>query len=222
MKEFIKNKKALIIILSLVIVLLLAVGGYFLLRDNEEGVSDPLKFKEEYTFVSDDNVFVYKTVDEIYKILEHGTGVVYLGFPECPWCQEYVKYVDEVSKEVGLDKIYYYNVLKIRSANDKVNKGEEVTEEEKSMSKDYEKLVNLIGDHLTYNDEGDKRIFVPTVLVIDKGEIIMFDDETAFDTKGYETPQEYWENEDLAGLKSKLSENFAKVKKNICTTNCNK
>ena len=30
--------------------------------------------------------------------MENGTGVVYLGFPECPWCQAYVKYLNDVIK----------------------------------------------------------------------------------------------------------------------------
>ena len=48
---------------------------------------------------------------EIIKIMKNGTGVVYLGFPECPWCQSYVKMLNEVAKDVGIEKIYYYNVV---------------------------------------------------------------------------------------------------------------
>ena len=54
------------------------------------------------------------------------------------------------------------------------------------------------------------------------GEIVGFDDETAADTKGYKTPKEYWENEDLEGLKAKLAKMFEDTKTNICTSDCNK
>ena len=54
------------------------------------------------------------------------------------------------------------------------------------------------------------------------GEIVGFDDETAADTKGYKTPKEYWENEDLEGLKTKLAKMFEDTNKNICTSDCNK
>ena len=54
------------------------------------------------------------------------------------------------------------------------------------------------------------------------GEILDFDDETAWDTKGYKTPEEYWKNEDLEGLKEKLAKMFEETKTNICTSDCNK
>ena len=59
------------------------VNKNFVKTDNE-------KFSDEYG-ITTDNVFVYRTQDEILKILQHGTGIVYLGFPECPWCKAYVK-----------------------------------------------------------------------------------------------------------------------------------
>lgn len=34
----------------------------------------------------------------------------------------------------------------------------------------------------------------------------------------YETPKEYWENEDLEGLKIKLAKMFEDTKTNICTS----
>lgn len=62
----------------------------------KSNVTDAQRFKKEYANVRDDNVFIYKSTEEIINILEHGTGIVYLGFPECPWCQAYVKFLDEV------------------------------------------------------------------------------------------------------------------------------
>ena len=67
-----------------------------------------------------------------------------------------------------------------------------------------------------------KRIYAPSVIAVKDGEILDFDDETAWDTKGYKTPEEYWENEDLDGLKKKLTLMFEETNTNICTTDCNK
>ena len=53
------------------------------------------------------------------------------------------------------------------------------------------------------------------------GKIVMFDDETARDTKGYDSPKEYWQSENLTALKTKLTDSFEKVKSNACT-DCNK
>lgn len=192
-------------IIAVIIVLgfLGLISFYYL---NLTKVTDASKFKEEYSNVSEDNVFVYRTDKEIIEILKHGTGIVYLGFPECPWCQAYVSYLDEVAKETKIEKIYYLNILEIRKNN----------------TKEYQEIVSLLDNYLSYDEEGKKRIYVPAIVAVKEGEIIGFDDETSHDTKGYETPEEYWKNEDLDGLKAKLEKMFSETVKNVCTTDCNK
>ena len=192
-------------IIAVIIVLgfLGLISFYYL---NLTKVTDASKFKEEYSRVSEDNVFVYRTDKEIIEILKHGTGIVYLGFPECPWCQAYVSYLDEVAKETKIEKIYYLNILEIRKNN----------------TREYQEIVSLLDNYLSYDEEGKKRIYVPAIVAVKEGEIIGFDDETSKDTKGYETPEEYWKNEDLAGLKAKLEKMFSETVKNVCTTDCNK
>ena len=192
-------------IIAVIIVLgfLGLISFYYL---NLTKVTDASKFKEEYSNVSEDNVFVYRTDKEIIEILKHGTGIVYLGFPECPWCQAYVSYLDEVAKETKIEKIYYLNILEIRKNN----------------TREYQEIVSLLDNYLSYDEEGKKRIYVPAIVAVKEGEIIGFDDETSHDTKGYETPEEYWKNEDLDGLKAKLEKMFSETVKNVCTTDCNK
>ena len=202
------KKGKIIFGIILIIILGLIIFGFVRYLYNKEGVdtkTDAQKFVSEYTKVSKDNVFVYKNVDEIIKILEHGTGIVYLGFPECPWCQEYVYYLNEAAKENGVEKIYYFNIL----------------EDRKNNTENYLKIVDLLNDYLQYDEEGNKKIYVPAVIAIKDGKILGFDDETAWDTKGYETPEEYWKNEDLAGLKNKFIKMFKDIEQNICT-DCNR
>ena len=200
-----KNKKLYTIIGIVVLVLACSIGFYKVFTSIENKETDAEKFASEYS-IDNDNVFVYKTLEEINKILKNGTGIVYLGFPECPWCKGYVPYLNEVAKKAKLDKIYYFNILKDRKNN----------------TDDYKKTVELLKDYLKYDDEGNKRIYVPAVIAVNKGKIVGFDDETAADTKGYKTPKEYWENEDLEGLKTKLAKMFEDTNKNICTSDCNK
>ena len=198
-------KKNLIVPLSILVVLVITVAVYFFLLKKEEVTPDNVKFAKEYTKISEDNLFKYKTLEEVNKILTKGTGVVYLGFPECPWCQEYVKYIDEVSKSVGLDKVYYSNIL----------------DDRKNDTEEYKETVKILSDYLSNDDEGNKRVYVPSVIVVSSGKIVMFDDETARDTKGYDLPEEYWQSEDMTALKTKLTNEFEKVKSNACT-DCNK
>lgn len=199
-------KKKIIIIIGVVLVIALGVLGYLYLNKEKNTNVDGKKFAAEYTSVTEDNVFVYRNIDEIINILEHGTGVVYLGFPECPWCTAYVPYLNEVAKANGVDKVYYYNIYNDRKEN----------------NDNYKKLVDILKEYLKFDEEGNKRIYAPSVIAVKDGEILDFDDETAWDTKGYKTPEEYWKNEDLEGLKKKLAKMFEETKLNVCTSNCNK
>ena len=192
-------KKKLLLIIPLVLTFIL-VGC-----TKEEKETDSEKFAKEYTTITDDNYFVYRNIDEIIKILEHGTGVVYLGFPECPWCQAYVPMLNEVADIEGLEKIYYYNIY----------------EDRKNNTDSYQKIVNIISDYLQYDDEGNKRIYVPAIIVVSEGKIIGFDDETAYDTKGFEKPEEYWTKEEVSDLKKKLTTMISEVVDNSCN-DCNK
>lgn len=194
-------KKKLLITISILFVSLL----FGCTKENLNNENDALKFAEEYTKVSSDNYFVYKNKEEIIKILEHGTGLVFIGFPECPWCQAYAPILNEVADIEGLEKIYYYNIL----------------EDRKNNTEEYKKIVNILYDYLRYDSEGNKRIYVPSVVAIVEGEIVGFDDETSYDTKGLDNPEEYWTDEELRDLKDRLTIMINKVIDNKCT-DCNK
>lgn len=200
-----KNKTLYTVIGIVVLVLACSIGFYKVFTSIENKETDAEKFASEYS-IDNDNVFVYRTLEEINKILKNGTGIVYLGFPECPWCKGYVPYLNEVAKKAKLDKIYYFNILKDRKNN----------------TDNYKKTVELLKEYLKYDDEGNKRIYVPAVIAVNKGKIVGFDDETSYDTKGYENPEDYWKNEDLDGLKNRLSKMINDVSSDYCTTDCNK
>ena len=199
------KKKNILILLGVVILVILIISSYFIFFKKDKDITDAEKFAKEYTKLSSDNVFTYKSLKEVNKILEKGTGVVYLGFPECPWCQEYVKYVNEVAKKVGLEKVYYFNIREDRTNN----------------TEDYQTTIKLLRDYLPTDEEGNPRVYVPLIAVIQNGKVVITDYETAEDTKGYDTPEEYWANEDLDALKTRLEKAFNTVKSNVCT-DCNK
>lgn len=197
------SKKNVYIIFGIIAVLILIISLSFLFKKDK--MSDAERFAKEYDFTVN-NVFVYRNLDEINKILENGTGVVYLGFPECPWCRGYIPYLNEVAINEHLDKIYYFNILNDRKNN----------------TSSYKKTIELLNDYLKYDNEGNKRIYVPAVIAVNNGKIVGFDDESSLDTKGYETPEEYWKNEDLDGLKKRLSDMIKASFPSYCTSGCNK
>lgn len=186
------------------ILIILLIFTFLLIGCENKEIDDSKKFAEEYTQITEYNYFVYRNSEEIIKILEHGTGAVYLGFPECPWCQSYVPILNEVADIEGLEKIYYLNIF----------------EDRKNNTEDYQKIVEILSDYLQYDEEGNKRVYVPAVIFVSNGEIIGFDDETSYDTKGYEKPEDYWTDNEVSDLKKRLTEMMSQVINNKCT-DCN-
>ena len=162
---------------------------------------DGVKFHEEYTKVPNENVFVYKTHNEINELLEKGTGVVYLGFPECPWCQAYVPYLNEVAMELDIKEIAYFNIKESR-ANDTVA---------------YRKTVDLLKEFLPTNDEGIKRIYVPEVVVVEDGKILNHNNDTSM-LSGSDISS-YWTESKVSEFKLDLR-NMLLPLTGVCT-NCN-
>lgn len=180
------NKKILIGILILIMTLLIVF-----IFVNKEKNTDAIKFKKEYENLNDktndsskkyssltidkENSIVYADYDKIFEILD-GTGVIYFGFPECPWCRTAVPILLEAAKEVGLEKIYYINNADSRDVK-KLSNNEIITEKEASA--DYKRLLekigpNFISEYKGLNNENIKRLYFPTVIIVKDGTIIDF------------------------------------------------
>lgn len=195
------KNRTIIIIMGIIIVILTATIIFLLVKENEikeSKQSDAEKFAEEYHLEDKDNVFVYTDIDKIIEILKEGTGVVYLGFPECKWCCQYVVYLNEVAKERHVSKIYYYNIRQDREDN----------------TKEYQEIIEILKDYLEKDEDGNPRIYVPSVTFMSNGKILGYDDETSYDTKGFSDPSDYWTKEKVKDLKKRL--NSYLDKSNIC------
>ena len=64
--------------------------------------------------VDKNNVMKYTSIDKIIDIIKNGTGVIYLGYPECPWCRNAVPALLEVSESTSIDTIYYLNMKDVK------------------------------------------------------------------------------------------------------------
>lgn len=183
------RKKILIgisIVLLISVAIILNMDGLF---KNKSSSDSAISFKKEYevlngkltpsgnTYKNVDldlsNRFVYADFEKIKKIIE-GTGVVYFGFPECPWCRNSVPVINEAAKQVGIDKIYYLNVADIRDQKELDEDGNVVTTNE--GTKEYQELLELLNDSLPeykgLNDSTIKRIYVPLVMTFKNGKVI--------------------------------------------------
>ena len=97
----------------------------------QEEKPDIVKFKEEYESlngvevtedlkysklnISENNPIKYSNYDELLDIIKNKTGVIYLGFPECPWCRSALPILLDVVKD---NDIKFVTVTDAKVTND--------------------------------------------------------------------------------------------------------
>lgn len=160
------------------LVVLLSVGLLFGMvgcnKKEENNIvpeTDAMKFKKEYESyngnqnseglkielsISEENPIVYAGFDEIMEILKNGTGIIYFGFPTCPWCRNIVPVLIDAAKEQNIDKIYYLDPSSIRD----------------NGTDQYEQLKSYLSNYLEVNSSGEKTLYVPDVYFVKYGKIV--------------------------------------------------
>ena len=182
------NKKWIIIIIILALAGLVGLAIWNKNIKNNSEASDATRFHQSYPSVSEKNRFVFATNQEILDIFEDGTGLVFLGFPACPWCQKLAPIANQAAEQAGLDKIYYLNIQEARKNNDDL----------------YQKLVAYLKNDLQKDEQGNPRIFVPDLTAISDGQIVGRFKQTPAD--GSPTPDEYWTTEHKTAAVKQIEE----------------
>jgi len=169
-------------------------------QDKQEQQEETLRLSDQYTELNEENHFEVTEQETLTSILTHGTAIVFLGFPESPWCQAYIPMLEEALSE-NEAMCTYYNIYW-----DKENDREY-----------YDSIADLLisqndsGEEIIqYDNDGLPRIYMPLVLFVEKGRITAFDNETCMED-GTLTPRKYWTTAKKAALKEKLSENIQRV-----------
>lgn len=177
----------------ILIIFLLLLVGCSLFSDKN---SDALIFKNEYeslngkvsntskayleVLIDEDNPVVYTDASKLEKLLnDKKSGVVYFGYPDCPWCRNALPVLLDVLKDEGIEILYYQNLKDERDQMTIDEKGE--IKIIKEGSENYKKLLKIFDNILpeyTFERDGkkysfnEKRIYVPIVIFIKNGEIM--------------------------------------------------
>lgn len=196
---------------------------------------DEKKFKKEYESlngktnasgkaypnveIDEDNGIVYASYNDIKEVITKGTGVIYFGYPECPWCRNAVPMLLQAASNTGLDKIYYFNAKEIRDTKVLDANGNVVTTKE--GTKEYYELVDLLstvlGEYEGLNDASIKRLYFPTVVFIKDGKIL----GCHIDTLPSQTdPRVPLTEEQKGELVNIYTTNIVKISNDVCDDKC--
>ena len=178
-KIYIKNEKLFknkwqMVIYFILFVILIGAFIYLGTLDYDESLPDNEQFAEDFSLVSEDNVFKYVNATDALMVANGTKGIVLFGTHN-EWVNYYANIVNKVAKEVGIDTIYYYDFVSNRQDNNGT----------------YETIVERLSDYVTYNDYGTPEIYAPSLLVVSGDEVLLFDTETSF-VRGDIAPSEYW------------------------------
>lgn len=163
-------------------------------------LSNAEKFSAEYS-ISEDNPFKYATIEEILKILEGGSGVIFFGNSDCEWCAESVDILNDALKYKNISEVYYYNPKSIQSKN----------------TDEYKKLLNLLEDYLEKDEEGSLSLNLPDVYFVKNGKIIGHSNDDLLDSKN--TDEEF-STESKEKLKDKYLDLISEYVMEECTGEC--
>lgn len=109
--------------------------------------------------------FVEITFEESIRMFsEKGTGILYYGRTNCPWCQRAVPVMNEVAQDMGVT-IYYIDASKALAVN------EDGSVDQERSTELYDELISYIGDVLPLDEEGQPSFQIPEVLTVKNGEI---------------------------------------------------
>ena len=179
-------------------VLLLIISLFMLTGCGEKA---NIKFKNDYESINgktnskgkvhrsvtipSDNPFEEVDASTIIKMIDDKeTFYVYFGSKLCPWCRSVIEKATELAKTYGISKIYYVDIWDDDGneiLRDKYKLVDGKVELEKKGTDEYKKLLEYFNDYLRDytidgdNDEkisvGEKRIYAPNFMHVDKGNI---------------------------------------------------
>ena len=194
-----KDRKMFLGILLLLFTFMILIGIIAFRDKKEESVmnSDSISFKNEYESlnnvvrekdgrtikeisIDDNNPVDILTEEEAIALLESGTGILYFGFPDCPWCRNMLPVLLQTLKNMSIERMYYLNIGSIR---DTLALGEKNKVEVKEEgTKGYYKILELMDEvldpyYLISEDDKkidtkEKRLMAPTVVAIKDGKIV--------------------------------------------------
>ncbi len=137
--------------------------------------------------IDESNKFEEVTAKELLeKINNQETFYVYFGSKLCPWCRSTIEMADKISRENGIDKIYYVDIWDDEGneiLRDKyiLNDNNELVLDIKGAD-EYKKFLEVFDNVLTeYNltdkdgnkvSTGEKRIYAPNYIYVNKGKAI--------------------------------------------------
>ena len=223
-------KKNGIKLLIIFLIILICIITFITVKKNRV-TKDEKSFKKEYeryngytnpgsnkkyfdVNIEEKNGIKYLDDDEVIDMLQNKTGIIYFGFPTCPWCRSMIEVLLDAKDSTNQKNIYYYNALDIR--DEKVLEDGKVKTTKKGK-KNYYKILDILGDKASVSegleDDSIKRLYFPTVVFVRNGKIVDIHISTV---DSQEDPYKKLNKKQKAELKKIYTRGIAKMNGKEC------
>ena len=189
-KKFFKNKLEMIItclIFIACIIGFIVIGKMDFTKDDP---TDNVVMNQVHPEIPVDNVYEIINAKQANTFILRSNVIILFGTKN-EWTGYYAKLLNEVAKEEGINKIYYYDFEDDRARNNAT----------------YENIVRFLSNYTVHLDDNSTDLYGPTLVIINKGVISVFDDDTAI-MHGKITPKEYWNEYNINLKKNTLTSAF--------------
>lgn len=127
--------------------------------------------------------------EQAIELFENGEdGLLYFGFPKCPWCQEVVPLLEKAAQDKGIQVLYV-----------------QTRDEDRNLlytSQQKERIIPYLQDYIRDNDQGEPTLYVPLIVAIKDGKVAAGHQGTVDDHDArIETMSEQQRQEVLSDLK---------------------
>ena len=148
-------------------------------------------------FQETEHLFVNSDVKDLVNRIENKeTCVAFFGFANCPWCNEALPILNELSK-ANQQTILYVNTR----PNSSVKSNTEIP--------DYDLLLEAIGSTFSLDDEGKHHLYVPFVVFVKNGEVVYYHEGTTAD---HDATERKMTQEEVEELRSTYAIGFDAIK----------
>ena len=147
--------------------------------------------------ISSTNTIRYCDYDKIVEAIDNGTHLVYLGWPQCPWCRSMLPVLIDTVNEFKGVYIYYFNVYDLRSSYE--------NDPDSAEGQKYRKIADMLKEQASsFYEDGTAKLTASNVYFIREGELIAVHNRTVSShLDPYEPLMDY--------QKEELSEDFSKL-----------
>ena len=173
-KKFFKSNLEMVVTITIFILCIMGFIYFGNIDYKKDLPKDNVLMNIEHKEVDINNVYEYVNATQANSFISRNNVIILFGSNN-EWTGYYAKLLNEVAKEMGINKIYYYDI----------------TDDRERKNATYQNIVSSLNNYALHLDDNQVDLYAPTLLIKNKGVIVLFDDDTSY-MHGNMTPSEYW------------------------------